>query len=109
MNEIPLQVSSRFFTHSPLLALVLLLFCSPVIAQPAPGFTLCVRPDRPACVSDVADTKSIDACEQEVKAYVARVLVYRNCLFAESARVVRESNDAIDRLRCRQLSGECQR
>lgn len=78
-------------------------------AQSSTGFTFCAAPHRPACVSANANELSAEACDLEVKSYIAMVFRYRECLEAESERAVRESNDVIDHWRCRQTGERCGR
>lgn len=82
---------------------------APASSQAPPGFDFCAPPFRPPCVSDPSNKTSADACDREVKAYIATVFRYRECLDTESQRAVRESNDVIDHWRCRQSGERCRR
>jgi len=77
-----------------------------VDAPPAPGFTFCAAPFKPACVVKRGKTRG-ESCEERVKFYIASVFRYRECLEAEMERSVRESNDLLDIWRCRQKGARC--
>ncbi|HYA80399.1 MAG TPA: hypothetical protein VED87_05670 [Methylocystis sp.] len=71
------------------------------------GFAFCVAPAPPACI-DVARTKpERTACEKLVSVCVRSVYQYRACLEAETQRAVLQSNDALDRWRCRRNGAPC--
>jgi hypothetical protein len=70
---------------------------------PATGFTLCARPNRPACIKDITGGKAAN-CEPEVKAFVAAVVIYRDCLEQEVQRAVREANDVVEQMKGKQFS-----
>jgi hypothetical protein len=76
------------------------------LPQAAPGFTLCVMPQPPACA---LAAKAVAACDAEVEAYVGLVFRYRECLARETERAVAQSNDVIDGWRCKRLGERCRR
>jgi len=77
----------------------------PGAGEPWSGFTLCVAPQPPDCVDAPAKSGPATDCERRVRAYVARVFGYRECLEAEIEREVRRANEILDRLKCRQPKG----
>ena len=70
---------------------------------PVAGFTLCARPSRPACIEDITGGKA-GTCEPEVRAFVAAVVIYRDCLEQEVRRAVREANDVVEQMKGKQFS-----
>jgi hypothetical protein len=85
----------------------IMLYPTLALAQSAPtGFNFCAAPTPPPCIDD-ARTKEKKNCDESVRAYIASVFDYRACLEKETARAVFESNDALDRWRCRQPGGQC--
>jgi glycine/D-amino acid oxidase-like deaminating enzyme len=76
---------------------------------PSPGFSLCVAPLPPPCVETTKKIKPGSVCDQNVKAYIGAMFQYRECHNQEVERAVRESNDVIDRWKCRQGLEGCRR
>ncbi len=70
-----------------------------------PGFTYCAPPNQPSCVDGALKGKSDAACEEEVRIYIQTVFAYRACLSFETQRAVRETNDLLDRWKCKRKSG----
>jgi hypothetical protein len=71
------------------------------------GFDYCAPPVRPACVEDrktYSDPRARRACEDETNRYVASAFKYRDCMYAAIERAVRQTNETIGRLRCREAS-----
>ena len=80
---------------------------SPARAQEpflAPGLRFCAPPIKPACVDD-ADTYRTAArraaCQADLDRYVPTVFAYRVCLNQEMERAVRQTNESLQRFRCR--------
>lgn len=65
------------------------------------GFDFCPPPHAPDCIERAAKGKALAECEEEVRIYIETVFAYRECLAFETERAVRESNDALDRWKCR--------
>ncbi|HMK88212.1 MAG TPA: hypothetical protein VK446_01060 [Methylocystis sp.] len=83
------------------------LICFEAHAQSsASGFNFCAPPTSPACIEEARTADEKQACDEIMRAYVASVFEYRACLEAETTRAVLQSNDAIDRWRCRK-QGQC--
>lgn len=82
--------------------------CAPssALAQ-APGFAFCIAPTPPACIDAARSKADKTACEDLVDRYVKTVFQYRACLDAETQRAVLQSNDALDRWRCRRNGAQC--
>ena len=73
---------------------------------PLLGF--CAPPPRPACVDDgaaYADPAARVRCDGDMRRFVDSVFAYRQCLNAETERVVRLTNLAIARHKCRMAGG----
>lgn len=84
------------------------LFSTLALAQAPPtGFNFCAAPTPPACIDAARTSEEKKSCDEFVRAYIAAVFDYRACLEKEMARAVLESNDALDRWRCRQPGGQC--
>ncbi len=67
-------------------------------SPPAAGFTLCIPPSRPACIKDIKGGKA-GSCDPKVKAFLAAVVIYRDCLEREVQRAVRDANDVVDQMK----------
>lgn len=78
------------------------LLSPPTESPPATGFTMCVRPSRPACVKNIKRGKA-GTCEVKINAFIAAVVVYRDCLEQEVQRAVREANDIVDQMKGEQV------
>lgn len=85
---------------------------SPTFAQEpfaAPGLRYCAPPIKPGCV-DVMDTyksaTSKMACQKEVERFVPTVFAYRACLNREMERAVLQTNETLQRFRCREKGGK---
>jgi hypothetical protein len=74
-----------------------------------PGFTFCAPPNPAKCVDSVSKGKSDAACEEEVRIYVQTVFAYRACLSFETQRAIRETNDLLDRWKCKKSGGKCRK
>jgi hypothetical protein len=73
-------------------------------------FGFCAPPVSPACIDKLKGvTGELAACEQETERYVASVFAYRACLSAEMERAVRETNEAIQKVRCERKPSLCWR
>jgi hypothetical protein len=91
-----------------IMAILLSLWPAFAMGRPTTGFTFCARPYRPPCASILLKNYPNSACEEQVKAYIASVFRYRECLEKESERAVRESNELIDMWKCKRLNEGCQ-
>jgi hypothetical protein len=75
---------------------------SPGAEEPSPGFTLCVAPRPPDCVdAPPGPPDPLEDCERRVRAYVANVFKFRQCIEAESEREVRRANEVLDKWKCK--------
>lgn len=101
------MAASFFFGASILVACFVSSLPHPARAQAVSGFNFCAPPHRPACVSENSSKIAANACDEEIKSYIATVFRYRECLETESERAVRESNEVIDQWRCRQSGERC--
>ncbi len=93
-------------------AAVCILALAPLIAGPAraqepfaaPGLRFCAAPIKPVCVDDFDSYKSpakLAACQKDLDRYVPTVFAYRHCLNQEMERAVRQTNETLQRFRCR--------
>lgn len=79
----------------------------PALAQQpfdAPGLRYCAPPIRPACVDDpdtYREAESRAECQRAMDRYIPTVFAYRQCLSQEIERAVRQTNETIQRFRCR--------
>jgi hypothetical protein len=79
----------------------------------APGkvysrFGYCAPPVSPSCIDQLKDHPDRGAaCEADAGRYVASVFAYRACLSAEMERAVRETNDALRKVRCAKNPAQC--
>ncbi len=73
------------------------------------AFNFCSAPTVPKCIDKAKSKAEKKRCEDDVKSYVGVVFQYRACLEAEIERAVLESNDALDRWRCRTSSPDCRK
>ncbi|QGM47970.1 hypothetical protein H2LOC_006405 [Methylocystis heyeri] len=71
-----------------------------------PGFDYCPPPHPPGCMETTGGTKSPTECEEDVQIYIQTVFAYRECLALETERAVRESNDVIDRWKCKKTGSK---
>ena len=70
----------------------------------APGLRYCAPPIRPNCVDETETYKAAgkrDACQKDVERFVQSVFAYRQCLNIEMERAVRQTNETLQRFRCR--------
>ncbi|ARN83805.1 hypothetical protein DSM21852_23750 [Methylocystis bryophila] len=77
------------------------LFAPPGANEPSSGFNLCVAAQPPDCV-DAPAKSDYENCERRVRAYLANVFRYRECLEVETERQVRRANDTLDKLKRKQ-------
>jgi hypothetical protein len=93
-------------------AAAVILFCAHALAdEPAipSRFDYCAPPFTPACVgSAFRNSEELARCEADTERYVAMVFAYRNCLAAQTERVVREANETIRKMRCAHNPASCQ-
>jgi hypothetical protein len=82
---------------------------APAQDERIPGFTLCVPPYAPPCVDNAPKGRANAACDEELRIYIETVFHYRECLTFEMERAIRESNDVIDRWKCRKAVGKCRK
>jgi hypothetical protein len=71
-----------------------------------PGFDYCPPPHPPGCMEATAETKSPTECDEDVQIYIQTVFAYRECLALETERSVRESNNVIDRWKCKKTGSK---
>ena len=81
---------------------------SPGAEEPSPGFTLCVAPRPPDCVDAPRNPDLLEDCDLRLRAYVANVFKFRQCIEAESEREVRRANEVLDKWKCKG-SSDCRR
>jgi len=94
MTSLPVSLAASLRAkHAVLIVLAASILSSTPESQSASSFNLCVHPYRPTCIEDVTGG---EACEQQVKAFVAAMAVYRSCLFKEAQRSIEEINDILD-------------
>ena len=70
----------------------------------APGLRFCAPPIKPACVDDPDTYKAAArraACQADLDRFVPTVFAYRVCLNQEMERAVRQTNETLQRFRCR--------
>ena len=87
--------------------LLVLACCWPARAQeplPPSGLHYCAPPIKPACVDDDETYQAPArkaACQKDMDRFVPTVFAYRQCLNSEMERAVRQTNDMLQRFRCR--------
>jgi len=100
MTSIPVSPAASFYAkHAVPIILAASVVSSTAEAQSAPSFDLCVHPTRPACNEDVTGGK---ACEPQLRAFVAAMVAYRNCLLKEAQHTIKEINEALDQMNGKQ-------
>jgi hypothetical protein len=87
--------------------IVALALTSAALAQQpfdAPGLRFCAPPIKPGCVDaeETYTSPNLKAeCQKAMDRYVPTVFAYRQCLNQEMERAVRQTNETIQRFRCR--------
>ncbi len=74
---------------------------------PLLGF--CAAPVRPACIdlaASYANARARAGCNAEMEHYVKYVFAWRLCLNAEMERAVHQTNEDIQRHKCRMAGGK---
>ena len=69
-----------------------------------PGLSFCAPPIKPSCVEEADTYKSASRkteCQKNVERFVPTVFAYRQCLNLEMERAVRQTNETLQRFRCR--------